>query len=127
MSIIERIITDSKGDIIVQMRGGLDYDNTIHLREQLKHISEKNRTSVLTLNLERLNFIGSSGISHFVETLNILSETRKNLKLEGVSEEFVKVFKLYELKSLNDILDDFESDETEFSARFAGRSKTYQN
>lgn len=128
MSMQARIHTDSQGNIIVHMEGGLNYDNTLPLRKELESLSGQNPQSLITLNLNKLDFVGSSGISHFVETIQALNKNRNRVRLSGVSEEFIKVFKLYKLEALEAMIHSFDNDDTEeLSMQFAGRKKTFQN
>ncbi|MBY0414420.1 MAG: STAS domain-containing protein, partial [Bdellovibrionales bacterium] len=69
MAMKAQIHTDSLGNIIVHMSGGLDYENSIPLRQELHELTVKNPTCTITLDMNGLDFVGSSGIGIFVETL----------------------------------------------------------
>lgn len=128
MAMKAKINTDALGNIIIHMEGGLDFDTTQPLKRELSQIAEKNPHSTITLNLNKLDFVGSSGIGHFVETLEALNRKRDNIKLCGVSEEFKKIFKLYQFDALEAMIQSFDNDETEeLSQNFAARKKTFQN
>lgn len=128
MGLKAQILTDSMGNITVQMKGILDYENTTPLRHELFQISNDNPASLITLDMHALDFVGSSGIGHFVETLKILNEKKAQIKLSNVKTEFIRVFKLYENSALEAMILKFESDEThELAQSFAGRKRTFEN
>ena len=123
-----QVQTNSQGDIIVHMSGGLDYESSIPLRLELEELSLKNPACSITLDLYALDFVGSSGIGIFVETLHILNKNRERIKLSNVKTEFLKVFKLYNFDAFKLIEDELENDETEnLNQKFGNRKKTYQN
>jgi anti-sigma B factor antagonist len=127
MSISAEVYTDAKGNITVHVTGGLDYENGLPLRTELLSLNQKNPWAVITLDLGKLDFVGSSGIGHFVETIKILNH-KNNLKLANVKSEFLKVFKLYNLNVMEFLEEVIESEETEeISQRFANRRTTFQN
>ncbi len=128
MGISAHIRTDSYGNITVHMTGGLDYENSIPLRTELQHLSTKNPASTITLDMHSLDFVGSSGIGIFVETLQILNKNKQQIKLSNVKNEFIKVFKLYNFDAFKLMELEFENDETEnLNQKFGNRKTTYQN
>ncbi len=127
MTLHAKIHTTPTGDITVLMEGGLDFETSIPFREEVQSLMENNPCSTVTLDMNRVDFVGSSGISIFVETLRILGRKQGQLKLSNVKEEFVKVFKLYKLETLENLIDQFESDETEeTNTLFGGRRRTFE-
>nr|BDT28669.1 STAS domain-containing protein [Bacteriovorax sp. HI3] len=127
MAMKAQIHTDSQGNIIVHMSGGLDYENSLPLRLELQELSKKNPTCTITLDMHALDFVGSSGIGIFVETLHILNKNRDQVKLSNVKTEFLKVFKLYNFDAFKLIEEQFDTDETEnLNQKFGNRKQTYQ-
>ncbi len=127
MAMKAQIHTDSQGNIIVHMSGGLDYENSIPLRQELQELSQKNPTCTITLDMHALDFVGSSGIGIFVETLHILNRNRDQIKLSNVKTEFLKVFKLYNFDAFKLMEEQFDTDETEnLNQKFGNRKQTYQ-
>lgn len=123
-----QIRTDSQGNITVHMNGGLDYENSLPLRLELQELSQKNPVSTITLDMHSLDFVGSSGIGIFVETLELLNKNKAQIKLSNVKTEFLKVFKLYNFDAMKLIEADFDSDETEnLNQRYGNRKNTFQN
>ena len=128
MSLTAQVRTDAHGNIVIHMEGGLNYDNGFPLRSELGNILKENPTSAITLDMFGVDFVGSSGISHFVETIQILNDKRDCIRLTNVKTEFIKVFKLYNFDAMKLIIDEFESDETEnLNKLFGNRFKTFQN
>jgi len=128
MAMKAQIRTDSQGNITIHMNGGLDYENSIPLRQELQVLTEQNPASTITLDMHSLDFVGSSGIGIFVETLQILNKNKAQIKLSNVKNEFIKVFKLYNFDAFKLIEADFDSDETEnLNQKYGNRKNTYQN
>ncbi|MCO4794907.1 MAG: anti-sigma factor antagonist [Bacteriovoracaceae bacterium] len=128
MTMKARIRTDALGNITVHMEGGLDFENTVPLRRELEELIEANPASIITLDLHQLEFVGSSGIGHFVETVQALNTNRDKIKLSNVKTEFMKVFKLYNFDAMEALIHEFETDDTEeLNTQFGNRRKTFQN
>ncbi len=128
MTMRARVRTDALGNITIHMEGGLDFENGLPLRKELETLSAQNPTSTITLDLHSLDFVGSSGIGHFVETLQALNAKKPQIKLSNVKTEFLRVFKIYDKDIMQLMHDSFDDDETEnLSQRFANRKQTFQN
>jgi len=127
MSMKAQINTDAYGNIIVHVRGGLDFESTGPLRDELEELAQTNPHCAITIDMHNLDFVGSSGIGHFVETLKILQNNGKNIKLSNVKTEFLKVFKLYNLDPMDSMLEAFDNDDTEnLNSTFGNRRKTFE-
>jgi anti-sigma B factor antagonist len=123
-----RIRTDALGNITVHMEGGLDFENTVPLRKELEQLMDANPASTITLDLHQLEFVGSSGIGHFVDTIQALNENRDKIKLSNVKTEFMKVFKLYNFDAMEALIHEFDNDDTqELNTLFGNRKNTFQN
>lgn len=128
MTMKAQIRTDALGNITVHMQGGLDYENTQPLREELMELTKDNPSAIVTLDLNRLDFVGSSGINHFVDTVKILCTNSDQIRLSNVASEFVKVFKLYKFEGIEELIHEFNDDETEhLNYKFGNRKNTFQN
>ncbi|ATH08058.1 hypothetical protein BIY24_08860 [Halobacteriovorax marinus] len=128
MSLKAQVRTDSLGNITVHMEGGLDYDNSLPFRRELQSLIKDNPLSTVTLDMNGLDFVGSSGIGVFVETLKILNDKKGQIQLSNVKTEFLKVFKLFEYDAMEAMIMDFENDDTEdLNTRYGNRRKTFQN
>lgn len=123
------ILRDANGNIIVHMQGDLNYDHSIPLRNELQTIANENPTSNITIDLGAIDFVGSSGICHFVETVKHIKENRKaNVNLSNVKPEFLRIFRLFSINEADYVADlmNFDNDETESLNRF-GNKKTFEN
>lgn len=132
MTVKSKITTDASGNIIVEMQGGFDYEHSQLLNYELAKIVQKHKTATIMLDLNSMDFVGSSGIGDFVETLKILNRaSEKQIKLINVKSEFRRVFKLYNLEdsfTLSSetqctIVEQFENDDTELN----GKNRTFEN
>lgn len=123
-----QVRTDALGDITIGLEGGLDYENNAHLKRELEDITQKNPDAIITLDLHKMDFVGSCGIGVFVGMLKDLNEKHGHIKLANVKAEFLKVFKIYGPEVLEALICEFEHDETEnLNQRFGGRRRTFQN
>ena len=123
-----QIRTDALGDITIHLEGGLDYENYTYLKRELEGIVAQNPSSIITLDLHKMDFVGSSGIGLFVDTIKGLNKDRDNIRLMNVKAEFLKIFKLYGIDMMKALIHEFEHDETaHLNQRFGGRKRTFQN
>jgi anti-sigma B factor antagonist len=125
-----KMIRDAQGNIVIHMVGDLNYEYSIPLRQELQTLSTQHPNAKITIDLGAIDFVGSSGICHFVETLKLLKETNNRLvSLDNVQEEFVKVFRLYGLNEADHLADtfNFDNDETQSLNHFQGRTRTFEN
>ncbi len=129
MSMQALIERDANGNIIVRMKGDLNYENSALFKNELQEILTENPTVGITLNMQNIDFVGSSGIGQFVDTIKKVNKDRTKVRLANVRAEFLKVFKLYKLTDddLRLIVEDFDTDETEFLSQRYGRKLTFQN
>jgi anti-anti-sigma factor len=100
--------------IIVSMDGKLDFETHIPLREELSRLIPQISTDAappkkIIFNLERLEFVGSSGISSFVQTLKDFNNTSPNRpRYCNVRSEFRRVIKAFDD---TDLFDFYENEE----------------
>lgn len=99
--------------IVVVMDGKLDFETHLPLREDLSRIIDQAKTDSvpkkIIFNLENLEFVGSSGISAFVQTLrefNNQAPTRP--RYCNVRSEFRRIIKAFDESDLFDFYDNEE-------------------
>jgi anti-sigma B factor antagonist len=112
------------------MQGDLNYDHAAPLRTELQTIANQNPNSNMTIDLGAIDFVGSSGICHFVETVKWLKENRKaNVNLSNVKPEFLRIFKLFSLNEADYVAElmNFDNDETDVNRHFGNRTNTFEN
>lgn len=90
-----------QGDtIIVSMDGTLDFETHVPLREDLGKIiraTKTDQTAKVIFNLEKLEFVGSSGISSFVQTLKDFNNVAPTKPAYcNVKSEFKRVIKAFD-------------------------------
>ncbi len=125
-----KMIRDAQGNIVIHMQGDLNYEHSIPLRQELQSLAVKHPNARITIDLGAIDFVGSSGICHFVETLKILKQNNNRvIALNNVTLEFAKVFKLYGLEDADQLAAafNFDNDDTENLNRFGARTKTFEN
>ena len=133
MSMKANILRDAMGNITVQMEGDLDYEHSTPLRDELVDLASDNPNAKIMVDIGGIDFVGSSGICHFVETIQAINTEKHDFNricLTNVSQEFRKIFRLYNIDAQEIIWDqfDFDNDETaDLQTRFAGRSRTFEN
>jgi len=111
---------EERGDVIfVHLSGHITFEAADLFRKRCFEYLEGNK---VVFNLELLDFIGSSGIEPFVNTITELSGQRQsNVKLCSLSTEFKRVF---ESKPI--IADFYEDTEQAYVAFFKGAAENYQ-
>ncbi len=128
MTMKARVSTDALGNITVHMEGDLDFENNSPLQQELESLTKDNPSSTVTIDMHGLEFVGSSGIGMFVDTIRSINKRREQIKMSNVKTEFLRVFKLYDMDFLEIIEDQFDNDETmNLSQRFAGKRRTFEN
>jgi anti-anti-sigma factor len=90
-----------QGDtIIVSMDGKLDFETNVPLREDLTKVireAKTDSTAKIIFNLEKLEFVGSSGISSFVQTLKEFNVNAPSVPVYcNVKSEFRRVIKAFD-------------------------------
>jgi anti-sigma B factor antagonist len=127
------ILRDAMGNITVQMQGDLDYEHSNPLREQLRDLSEENPNARITVDLGGVDFVGSSGICHFVESIQLINKKKNDfnkMSLSNASLEFRKIFKLYSIDEAELIWDQFDLDDdrtAHLASDFGARRRTFEN
>ena len=82
--------------LILELEGHLDFETTLQFEETCTSLIGKNDASAIIFNMQKLKFVGSSGINQFVKVLKDLNSGEVKPKFCGVSSEFSKIFKAYQ-------------------------------
>lgn len=133
MSIKANILRDAQGNIIVRMEGDLGFEHNHTISSQLRELAKSNPNTDISIDLGAMDFVGSSGICHFVESIHHLnqeSDLKSKISLTNVSDDFKKVMRLFSFDQADIISDlfDMNDDSTEqMSNRFAARKRTFEN
>lgn len=126
MSMRTQCDRDANGNIIVHMQGDLSHESTLLLHKGLKEILKTNSNVEVILNMQNIDFVGSSGIGQFAKTLKVLNQEKFRVKIKNVRPEFIKAFQLYELskEDLVNLIEDFEQDDIEIKSTNHFRATT---
>ena len=108
MTMKARTHTDSQGNISIYLEGGLSFENIAQFRKKLVLLLESNPKSMITLDLYKLDFVGSSGIGFFAESIKEISQQFSRLKISNTKSEFFKIFKIYGIDQLDILTDNSE-------------------
>ncbi len=87
---IEAKVEQQNGIFIVNLIGKLDFESADSLKDRcLRALANQ----PVIFNMRQLNFVGSSGITPFLELLSAMSKSAgRNFKLCAVSAEFMRLF-----------------------------------
>ena len=91
-----RASVSNQNDItVIALEGKLDYENQEILRESILDFMKQGKKVVL--DMEGLNFIGSSGITHFIRSLYEFQERGLSTpRLCNLKSEFRKIIAAYD-------------------------------
>ena len=127
MGLNAQIRTDALGNITIYMNGDLSYDYNSKLRDEIIQISDTHPHSTITLDMHSLDFVGSSGISKFVELLKDLNKKNPTrYKISNIKNEFLRVFEIYNFNAYDMLANEFDSDDTNMPS-LTKRGKTFPN
>ncbi len=99
------------GDVvIINFEGNLDFESTEPLKENLSRILNATHTdsaaSKIIFDLEGLEFVGSSGISNFVQTLKEFNhKSEEKPRYCNVKSEFKRIIKAFDDEQVFEIHD----------------------
>lgn len=89
--------------LTIRLEGQLNYSFAIPLRKSLIEATMNSNLDRIYLDLEKVEFIGSSGILHFVETIKTIFTIAPNkLCIKKIQPEFLQIFKIYNLHFFED-------------------------
>lgn len=79
--------------LMLELEGHLDFETTVQFKETCKDLIAKNTASRLIFNLEKLKFVGSSGINQFVKVLKEFNSLKEKPRYIRLSTEFNRIFR----------------------------------
>jgi anti-anti-sigma factor len=82
--------------LILELEGHLDFETTQQFQETCTSLIRRQETAGVVFDMEKLKFVGSSGINHFVKVLKEFNTGSVRPKLCHVSSEFSKIFRAYQ-------------------------------
>ena len=91
MSLKANIQTSALGDIIIHLIGNINFENQKELQKEVEIIKKQHPFSSVTLDMNALDFVGSSSISTFVGYLKDLHQKDPNkYKITNVKVSFLE-------------------------------------
>jgi len=81
--------------VVFELEGHLEFETTVKFQETCQNILKKSPDTRLIFNFQKLKFVGSSGINHFITTMKNLLSLSPAPKMIQVSTEFDKIFNAY--------------------------------
>ena len=89
------------GNVIVfELEGHLDFETTQQFEETcasfIRNSSNESQIPRVIFNMEKLKFVGSSGINQFIKVLKDFNSLDQKPRLCRLSSEFQKIFRAYE-------------------------------
>jgi len=82
---------------IISFRGLIDYDSTEKFERDIKRLLSKDREESFLLDMNDLDFVGSSGIEKFMETIK--RNFGATAKFIGLKKEFKRCFNVFSQNS----------------------------
>jgi anti-anti-sigma factor len=94
---MQAMMKDKNGVYVISIGGTLDIEYTQVFKENcLKQLKQKK----VIFNMENANFVGSTGLQSFIETLKGLSFNEYGIKLVNPKNEFRRLFQNLEIQNL---------------------------
>lgn len=85
------------GEIVIfELEGHLDFETTLNFQKACETVIEQSEKVRIIFNMERLKFVGSSGINHFIGVMKEFNTLPYRPKLCSVSSEFTRVLRAYQ-------------------------------
>ena len=98
--------TKKVGDkLVVYLEGRLDVSVANDVEEELNRIIEQENQKHLVLNMEKVEYMSSSGFRACISTLRKLNAKEGTLKLCAIRPSVERIFDVIELTSLFDIFE----------------------
>lgn len=101
--------------IIFDLEGQLDFETTVQFRDTCVGMMKKMNSDKVIFNIEKLRFVGSSGINQFVRVLKEFhSKNKQKPKICNASIEFSKIIRA--LQTARNPFEFFEEEKTAVQA-----------
>ena len=103
----------TKGFVVLSLIGDLDMWTLPKAKDQIQKLIEEEKVKVV-LDLERTNYIDSSGLGFFIGTLKKLRDAGGNLILINLNAYIYGIFQLIQLQHIIKTYDSLEEASKEF-------------
>ncbi len=82
--------------VVLELEGHLDVETTAQFQDMCLGIMKKDTSKRVILNMERLKFVGSTGINQFVDAIKAFSKCETKPKMCKVSNDFLMILRAYQ-------------------------------
>ena len=100
---LEKKIVGEK--VVVYLEGRLDVSVSSQVEEEIMKIIEKDKLIHIILNMEKVEYMSSSGFRACIASLRKLHSMNGTLKISNIKPAVKRIFDVIELTSLFDIYD----------------------
>lgn len=82
--------------VILELEGLLDFETTVQFKNYCHSLLKKTGSQRVVFNMDRLKFVGSSGINQFIRILKEFNTYQEKPRYCKLAIEFLRVFRAYE-------------------------------
>lgn len=82
--------------VVLELEGHLDVETTAQFQDMCLGILKKDTSKRVILNMERLKFVGSTGINQFVDAIKAFNKCETKPKICKVSNDFLMILRAYQ-------------------------------
>ena len=101
----------------------MDFESVDRFQKSLTILLRENPSSIITLDLYKLEFVGSSGIGFFIDTIKNMPQRSLRIKISNMKSEFYRIFKTHG----NELLDIIDENNDSIESSHLKRDKLFQN
>ena len=104
---------------LIELSGYLDFENANPIAKSIEDLYKGDQNAKIVIDLTKLEFVGSSGISSFVKSLRSFNRLRMKPAYCGMKSEFVRLFRAFEEAAPFDIWPEMEDARSAAMRRYA--------
>lgn len=82
--------------MVLELEGHLDFETTLQFKETCHELLAKNGSGRMIISLEKLKFVGSSGINQFIRVLKDFNSLKEKPRYCRLSTEFQRIFRAFQ-------------------------------
>lgn len=110
----------SNSELLIEIIGDLIIDSFDNIIEFLESITNKNNIKNVYIDLKKVKYIDSSGISFLITSNNILSDTKKSMHIVKPSESVLNILKLTKIDKVLPVFSDINE-----AKKYKNKSKNF--
>ena len=92
--------TEKDNYLILYLQGRMDVKNSSDIESDINALIHQNPNLGIILNLEKVEYMSSSGLRLFVSIMRTLKEQNRNFRLCNLSQAVIKIFEVVELMDM---------------------------